>query len=116
MQNAQNVYDNFVHILCCKGVDKSGRIVYNCIVHKSGQQKQSLRGGVIMSTGEILRSLRGAKSISEVAKDVGVSNSAYIKYERGERVPRDEVKTRIAVYFNSSVERIFFASKSTNVN
>lgn len=62
-----------------------------------------------MSSGEKLRTLRDGKSIAEVAKAVGVSNSAYIKYERGERVPRDEVKTRIARYFGSSVEAIFFA-------
>lgn len=62
-----------------------------------------------MSSGEILRNFRGKKSVSEVAKALGVSNSAYIKYERGERVPRDEVKTRIARYFGSSVEAIFFA-------
>ena len=69
----------------------------------------AVQGGVIMSAGEILKSLRGGKSTSEIAEAVGVSNSAYVKYERGERVPRDEVKTRIAKYFNSSVEHIFFA-------
>lgn len=62
-----------------------------------------------MSAGEILRTLRGERSVAEVAKAVDVSNSSYIKYERGERVPRDEVKTRIARYYGSSVESIFFA-------
>ena len=62
-----------------------------------------------MSSGEILRTLRGKRSVAEVAKAVDVSNSSYIKYERGERVPRDEVKTRIARYYGSSVESIFFA-------
>ena len=30
-------------------------------------------------------------------------------YERGERIPRDQVKKRIAHYFGKTVEEIFFA-------
>jgi putative transcriptional regulator len=30
-------------------------------------------------------------------------------YERGERIPRDQIKKRIAQYFGQSVEEIFFA-------
>lgn len=61
-----------------------------------------------MSIGEKLRSLRGKKSKSEVAKAIGVSMSSYVKYERNERVPSDDVKKKIATYFNSSVSFIFF--------
>ena len=62
-----------------------------------------------MTSGEKMRELRGGKTREEVAKAVSVSFSAYVKYERDERVPRDEVKKRIAEYFNSSVSDIFFS-------
>ncbi len=62
-----------------------------------------------MSIGEKLRELRGNTTKQDVAKAIGVSESAYIKYERDERVPRDEVKRRLAVFFGVSVESIFFA-------
>lgn len=63
-----------------------------------------------MSVGSKLRELRGNQSKSVVAKAVGVSESAYVKYERNERVPRDDVKMRIASYFNKTVQEIFFGS------
>jgi transcriptional regulator with XRE-family HTH domain len=59
---------------------------------------------------EKLIKLRGRKSREEVAKDLGVSTSALTKYERGERTPRDQIKVKIAEYYNSSVASIFFAS------
>lgn len=62
-----------------------------------------------MSIGEKLKHLRKKKTISEVAKAVGVTESSYIKYERDERKPRDEVKVRIAKYYGKTVESIFFS-------
>ena len=41
-----------------------------------------------MTTGERLRSLRGSRSQEEVAKAIGVSQSAICAYEKDERVPR----------------------------
>ena len=61
-----------------------------------------------MTRGEKLRKLRGKKTISEVAKAIGVSESSYIKYERGERNPSDVVKLRIAAYFGKTVGYLFF--------
>lgn len=68
-----------------------------------------------MSNAEIgarLRALRGEKPRSEVAEAVGVSVSALQMYENGARVPRDQTKMALAVYFNSTVEDIFFNSKA----
>ena len=62
-----------------------------------------------MTAGEKLKELRGNRSKQSVAKAIGVSESAYIKYERGERVPRDDVKKRVSEFFGVSVESIFFA-------
>ena len=58
--------------------------------------------------GERLRALRGEASANETAKAVGVSVSALFMYERGERVPRDETKIKIADYYGKTVEAIFY--------
>lgn len=58
----------------------------------------------------VLRELRGSLSQNEIAEKIGVTKSAWAMYERGERMPRDEVKIRIAKYFNKSVEEIFFGN------
>ena len=60
------------------------------------------------SIGNILRELRGNKSRAEVANAVGVSTSAIAMYERGERIPRDDVKVRFSEYFKKPVAYIFF--------
>lgn len=61
-----------------------------------------------MTIGEKLKGLRGKKTIDEVASAIGITRSSYVKYERDERRPRDEVKVRIAKYYGKSVESIFF--------
>ena len=62
-----------------------------------------------LTPGEKMRELRGAKTKERVASDLGISYSSYVKYERNERRPNDEIKVRIAKYFGKSVEYIFFA-------
>lgn len=67
-----------------------------------------------MDTNEIgnrLVALRGNKGQAEVAKALEISNSALSMYERGERMPRDEVKLRIAKYYGKTVQEIFFANQ-----
>ena len=61
-----------------------------------------------MPMNEKLRLLRGEKSQAEVARAVGISDSAMSAYENGERVPRDEVKIRLANYYGKTVQEIFF--------
>lgn len=61
-----------------------------------------------MNTSDILKELRGNKSQAEIASSVGVTKSAWAMYERGERVPRDEVKIKIANHFGRSVQEIFY--------
>lgn len=58
--------------------------------------------------GKKLIKLRGNKKLSETAKDIGVTVSALRNYEGGLRIPRDEIKIRIAHYYDSSVENIFY--------
>lgn len=54
--------------------------------------------------------LRGKRSQSEVAQAVGISPSALSMYEAGERIPRDEIKERLAEYYGTDVQSIFFAN------
>lgn len=59
--------------------------------------------------GERLQRLRSDRPRERVAKDLGVSLSAMAMYERGERIPRDEIKIRIARYYGKTVQDIFYA-------
>lgn len=61
-----------------------------------------------MSSGEKLRNLRGDKSQAQIAHELGVTPSAWAMYERNERTPRDEIKIKIAQYFNKSVQELFY--------
>lgn len=61
-----------------------------------------------MTIGQKLRKLRGERTKQTVADAIGVSLSSYVKYERDERHPGDEVKKKIAKFFKTSVESIFF--------
>ena len=56
-----------------------------------------------------LKELRGDLPKETVSKAVGVSISALTMYERGERIPRDGVKVKLAKFFGKSVEYIFFS-------
>jgi len=58
--------------------------------------------------GQLLLMLRGTKTQREVAKALGISDSAVRQYESGNRVPKDEIKIRIAAYYNKTVQEIFF--------
>ena len=62
-----------------------------------------------MSIGAKLRELRGEKTQEQVAREIGITKSAYAMYERDERVPRDEVKKRIANFYHTTVGILFFA-------
>jgi putative transcriptional regulator len=58
--------------------------------------------------GKRLLELRGEKSQAEVAQAVGISDSALSMYECGERIPRDSVKVKLAQYYKTTVQKIFF--------
>ena len=61
-----------------------------------------------MSTGAKLKALRGDRTQKKVADDLGITKSALAMYERDERVPRDEIKVRIAEYYGETVQFLFF--------
>ena len=61
--------------------------------------------------GETLRQLRGDRAQAEIAGALGISAMAVSQYERGERIPNDEMKVKISNYFGKRVEDIFFIEK-----
>lgn len=61
-----------------------------------------------MTVAERLIKARGEKKREDVAKAIGVSISAIAMYENGERVPRDETKVKLADYYNTTVQALFF--------
>lgn len=63
-----------------------------------------------IKVGKRLIVLRGNKTQEKVASDCGISTSALAMYETGKRMPRDEIKVKLARYYNTTVEELFFAS------
>lgn len=61
-----------------------------------------------LEVGKRLRALRGKKTLDEVAKALGVTSMAVSLWERGERIPNDDIKIKIAAYYNTTVTAIFF--------
>lgn len=67
--------------------------------------------------GKKLQDLRKDRGLTEtaLATELGVSQSAITMYETGRRIPRDEIKIRIAVFFAQPVESIFYPKKQHEV-
>jgi len=58
--------------------------------------------------GARLRALRGNLARKTVADICGISVSALAMYENGERIPRDEVKIKLAKLYGKTVGSLFF--------
>lgn len=52
--------------------------------------------------------LRGNRTIKEVADANGISVSALAMYEAAKRIPRDEIKLKLAKYYGVDVAALFF--------
>lgn len=61
-----------------------------------------------MSIAERLVAARGNTPRETVAKAVGISLSAISMYELGARVPRDEVKVKLASFYGKTVQELFY--------
>ena len=60
--------------------------------------------------GRKIKSLRENNNMSRetFCEEVGISLSALSMYETGQRIPRDEIKLKIARCLKTSIEDIFF--------
>ncbi|EDZ48919.1 helix-turn-helix transcriptional regulator [Bacillus sp. 22475] len=62
-----------------------------------------------------LINLRNEKSREEVARAVGISVSTLQMYENGQRIPRDNIKIKLANFYGVTVQTIFFDSEQHEV-
>ena len=62
-----------------------------------------------MTIGQRMRDLRGNRPQIEVAKAIGITAMALSSYETDKRVPRDSIKIKLAEYYKTSVESLFFS-------
>ena len=76
----------------------------------SGKGRDAMNAYV---TGAAIKQLREQRNLTqaELAYKLGISASALSNYENGTRVPRDEIKVKIAEFFGVSVLDVFFAPK-----
>lgn len=76
------------------------------------EHEKCTKGDGVLNNDAIAKTLiklRGKKSREEVSKAVGISVSALSMYENGDRIPRDDIKIKLASYYGRSVNFIFFA-------
>lgn len=68
-----------------------------------------------MTAGQRLREMRNAKGVTQLdaSLDIGVSVSALAMYETDQRVPRDSIKRKLASYYKTSIEDLFYADDVT---
>lgn len=52
--------------------------------------------------------IRKGETQEDVARAIGISLSAMAMYETGKRIPRDEIKVKLANHYNTTVEELFF--------
>jgi len=63
------------------------------------------------SIGKRLLVLRGYKSQREVAQAVGLTVGAIGMYENGKRIPKDDIKIKLANYYGVTVQELFFSEQ-----
>ena len=63
-----------------------------------------------VTVGRKLQALRKSNNLSveDVCDKVSISKSSLQKYETDRRVPRDNVKKRLAEFYGTTVSNIFF--------
>lgn len=60
--------------------------------------------------GQRIKALRESMNITRdsFCQSAGITLSALSMYENGQRIPRDEIKVKIARILNTSIESLFF--------
>lgn len=61
-----------------------------------------------MTIAERMIKARGEMKRADVCKAVGISLSALTMYENGQRIPRDEIKVKLAKLYGTTVEALFY--------
>lgn len=61
----------------------------------------------MVEVGKKLRELRGVRTRTGVARELGISYSGLSFYENGQRCPSDATKKKLAEYYGVTVDSIF---------
>lgn len=64
--------------------------------------------GFKRSMGKMLTAVRGCQPIEAIASLCGITTASLRDYENGERIPRDEIKERLARVYGYRVRKIFY--------
>lgn len=64
-----------------------------------------------ITIGKNLKELRGNMTLKEVASATNLTVAAISNYENGIRIPQDDIKIRIANFYNVTVGSLFFGEK-----
>ena len=67
----------------------------------------------MVRAGKVLRELRGIRTRTGVARELGISYSCLSFYESGDRYPSGRVKEKLANYYGCKVEDIFLPPTTT---
>lgn len=60
---------------------------------------------------EKLIELRGTKTVTEVAKELGITRQMMSAIESGLRTPSLQLANKIASYYSTTIENIFFETE-----
>lgn len=52
---------------------------------------------------------RAGRTQKQVAQEMGIPSSTYAMIESGHRFPRKELQVKLARYFNTTVDELFFS-------
>ena len=58
--------------------------------------------------GMRIRKLRGIRTQKGLAEALGISQNSLGNYEKGRRIPPDDVKVRMASYFGVDIKDLFY--------
>lgn len=61
-----------------------------------------------ISIGNHLKELRGSRTKEEIAYRMGISVTSVCLYESGKRMPKDDVKVKMADFYGLTVQELFF--------
>ena len=61
-------------------------------------------------------SLRGDRTQKQIAKELGIPVSTYAMIELGERFPRRDLQIKLARFFQTTVDELFFSQEEEPSN
>ena len=63
--------------------------------------------------GKRLVELRGIKTRAGVAQATGIPYGSLCFYERGQRIPTDDAKEKLAAYYGLTVQELFYGFENS---